>query len=301
MIGLLNCVWIATAFAAGLFLQYFLALLFLVNPDSSDTSDKRRRLHNSRRNFPSNVLHQEYWTPNSRGMLLYRQSFVPKSCSIRAVIGMCHGYNDFSSGFLSEVAIKFCAEGFAVIMMDCEGHGKSDGLHCFIEDMNFVYEDYFLFFKNEMQKKEYSGRPFFLLGESMGGAIVFNLCLLDKDRALVNGGAVLLAPMLKVADSLKPPTAAIFLLKMIAKVCPIAPITPIANMDYVCFKRPDALVGVLKDPLHYSKLLRLGTAGTLHNTTEEIPKHMERFNHPVLIFHGDLDKVTCPDVSKEFF
>lgn len=56
--------------------------------------------------------------------------------------------------------------------------------------------------------------PVFVLGESMGGNAAIQICLKDSDegRGALHG-AILLAPMVTIRDSMKPPQVLIDLLK----------------------------------------------------------------------------------------
>jgi hypothetical protein len=110
----------------GVVLGYAVSLLTSFMARSSQECDERRRILINRDDklfpIPKDIDHIRKWVPNSRGMLLCRQIFVPGGY-VKAVIGICHGFGDHSQDFLTELAIKFCRCGFAVICMDAEGHG----------------------------------------------------------------------------------------------------------------------------------------------------------------------------------
>ena len=80
-------------------------------------------------------------------------------------------------------------------MLDSEGHGKSDGLWAYIKDFSVLVDDNYRFIKSI---KEYEHLKTFLWGDSMGGATAIKL--FEKNQNIASG-AVLVAPMIKISDS----------------------------------------------------------------------------------------------------
>ena len=108
----------------------------------------------------------------------------------------------------------------------------------------------------------------------MGGAIVFNICTRQEAGHYVRG-AVLVSPMVKIADEMHPPKMLTATLEFAAKYFPLAPITPVPNIAEKCFKRKDMLARSLACELVYRKNPRLGTALELFKATEDIAKRMQ--------------------------
>ena len=90
--------------------------------------DERRKFFTEKIAIPDNIDYINEWLPNSRGALLYRQQLIPHG-HVRGVIGICHGFTDHTNSFHTELAIKFCENGYAVVMMDAEGHGLSGEMY----------------------------------------------------------------------------------------------------------------------------------------------------------------------------
>lgn len=113
----------------GGFVGYIICFLFTFRVRNSQECDERRRILITQADklfpIPNDIEHSREWVPNSRGVLLCGQTFIPGGY-IRAVIGLCHGFGDHSQDFLTELAVKFCRNGFAVVSMDAEGHGYAD-------------------------------------------------------------------------------------------------------------------------------------------------------------------------------
>ena len=98
---------------------------------NKEESDERRKEYYQKRvqkkghkleEERNDIKYNQEWLPNKRGMLLFRQQYIPNQ-SIRGVIGLCHGFGDHSQEFLTDLSLKFCKSGYAVISMDVEGHG----------------------------------------------------------------------------------------------------------------------------------------------------------------------------------
>jgi len=106
---------------------------------------------------------------NDRGMALLTSTMVPKNnAPIRGVICLCHGFMDNAS-FLKRIHYqRFVKKGFAVVMIEYEGHGRSDGPNCLIPCWDTLLGDvhkYFIF----ITETKFPGKKKFLIGESMGG------------------------------------------------------------------------------------------------------------------------------------
>lgn len=119
-------IWLVILFL-GIFLGYLINYLFRFIKRNKEESDERRRnyfkkFQENNQQINENINYNREWLPNRRGMLLFRQQFIPKTY-IRGIIGLCHGFGDHSQEFLIDLAIKFCHSGYAVISMDVEGHG----------------------------------------------------------------------------------------------------------------------------------------------------------------------------------
>ncbi|KAE8669228.1 hypothetical protein F3Y22_tig00112249pilonHSYRG00075 [Hibiscus syriacus] len=142
-----------------------------------------------------NVNYQEEFITNSHGLKLFTCKWVPKRDEPKALIFICHGYAMECSITMSSTAIRFVKEGYAVYGIDYQGHGKSSGLHGYIEDFDSIVHDCSVHFSSICENEENKGKMRFLVGESMGGAVAL---LLHKKMPDYWHGAVLVAPMCKV-------------------------------------------------------------------------------------------------------
>ena len=259
----------------------------------SDSAEKRR-LHRQTQNYiiPKYVKsYIEKWTPNARGKLQYRQIFIPEG-NIKAVLGMLHGFGDYSRSKENfEIAVRFCNAGYAIISMDHEGHGFSDGLHVHLTDLNSITQDTLKCLQEESRNyAELSGKRLFIYGESMGGAIAFKVGVSGHAEGLV-AGVILAAPMVDIAKETKPPKLLELLLVWMSSLFPRAPVTPLPDIAAKAFKNPAVLDSVKADPVRYHQKVRLGTALAMKVAIEEIAEQMHLLKIPLLILHGEDDEV----------
>mmetsp|Transcript_11920 Transcript_11920/g.17205 ORF Transcript_11920/g.17205 Transcript_11920/m.17205 type:complete len:385 (+) Transcript_11920:51-1205(+) len=252
---------------------------------------------------PSEVqLEEAYWV-NSRGMVLMTSIMRPANREVKAVACCCHGYSDLTSFLLRYEYQRLVREGIAVISMDYEGHGRSDGEFCYIPNWNHVIEDVAFYFR-ETSQREFPGKKCFLVGESMGGAVAFDVY--SRIRSVISG-VVLIAPMAKINEEMMPHPIIIKLLHWIIGsqgterligIFPLAPSTDLSTMAYsLDVKR--RLAHCI--PIIYSRKPRLTTARELLLTAQRISNSLKQFDAPFLVLHGLDDKVTDPKLSQALY
>ena len=171
-------------------------------------------------------------------------------------------------------------------------------MHAYVEDLKQTADDCCTVFAKLLERKEFKKLPFFVYGESMGGAISFYVCT-SKRLAERITGVILTCPMVKVSDDLKPPEIVISFLRMLAVYFPYAPLVPVPDIMNAAFKNKDVMRRCLRCPLNYIQKPRLRTGMACIDATDDIAARMEELSHPVLILHGDADKVTCPKISQQ--
>ncbi|WP_394754065.1 alpha/beta hydrolase [Crenothrix sp.] len=146
-------------------------------------------------NYPASMkkhapeLHDQYFLTDD-GLQLPLHRWLPHTSPPRAVIIAVHGFNDYSY-FFKQPAEYFCKQGIASFAYDQRGFGGAPqrglwaGRQVYATDLqNFV----------SLIKQRYPKIPVYLLGESMGGAIVI-AATRDVDMPFVDG-IILAAPAL---------------------------------------------------------------------------------------------------------
>ncbi|XP_026459048.1 caffeoylshikimate esterase-like [Papaver somniferum] len=230
-----------------------------------------------------------------RGLRLFTCSWVPANTEPKALVFLCHGYAIECSISMKDTAIRLAKAGYGVYGIDYEGHGKSSGLKGFIPSFERVVADCSDHFSSICEKKENKRKLRYLYGESMGGAVIL---LLHRKKPQYWDGAILVAPMCKLADDMKPPKLVLSVLIMLTHVIPRWKIVPTTDIIDISFKLPSKREEVRSNPLCYKGRPRLKTAHELLNVSLDIEKNLQQVSLPFIIVHGGDDKVTDPSVSE---
>ncbi|KAJ4977567.1 hypothetical protein NE237_008347 [Protea cynaroides] len=241
------------------------------------------------------IRFEEEFIFNSRRFKLYTCRWVPANTEPKALIFLCHGYAMECSISMKGTGIRLANEGFAVFGIDYEGHGKSSGLQAYVPCFDDLVNDCSNYFKSICEKKENSRKRRFLLGESMGGAVAL---LLHRNMPEYWDGAVLVAPMCKIADDMKPHPFVIYTINKLSKIIPKWKIVPVEDITVLANKEPERRKEIQSNPLCYKGKPRLKTGVELLRISIEMEKNLHQVSLPFLIVHGGDDKVTDPGISK---
>uniref|UniRef100_A0A7I4BVS2 Serine aminopeptidase S33 domain-containing protein n=1 Tax=Physcomitrium patens TaxID=3218 RepID=A0A7I4BVS2_PHYPA len=234
------------------------------------------------------VAYVEDTLVNSRGLRQCWRSWVPVGEELRGVVCVCHGYGADSGWLVQLTCIAIAKEGYAVYAIDHQGHGKSEGLKGHIPDINVVVDDCIAFF--DPRRDSHKGLPFFLYGESLGGAIALLIHLRQPE---LWQGVVLNGAMCGIGK-FKPPWPAEYLLGLISGFIPTWPIVPTKDIPTVSFKEPWKRNLARINP----NRPRAATAREFLRVVKEIEDRASEVTAPLLILHGDQDIVCDPDGSK---
>ncbi|KAL2343989.1 hypothetical protein Fmac_005274 [Flemingia macrophylla] len=234
------------------------------------------------------------------GLKLFTRSWVPKAGSPppRALILMVHGYGNDISWTFQGTPIFLAQKGFACFALDLPGHGRSTGLRAYVPNVDLVARDCLSFFDSVKQTPSFLGLPAFLFGESMGAAIALLLHFLQPHGF---HGAVLVAPMCKISDKVKPGWPIPQILTFLARFFPTLPIVPTADLLFKAVRVERKRVIADMNPLRYRGKPRLGTVVELLRVTDLLGRRLWDVSIPFIVLHGSGDVVTDPDVSRELY
>ncbi|KAA8515309.1 hypothetical protein F0562_018461 [Nyssa sinensis] len=234
-----------------------------------------------------------------RGLTLFTRSWLPLSSPPRGIICMVHGYGNDVSWTFQATPIFLAQNGFACFALDLQGHGQSQGLKAFVPNVDLVVDDCLAFFDSVInQNPQFQNRPTFLYGESMGGAI----CLLIHFRNPKSfNGAILIAPMCKISDTVRPRWPIPEILSFLAKIAPTLPIVPTADLLDKSVKIMEKKVIAVMNPMRYGGKPRLGTVAELFRVTDYVSNRLFDVSLPFIVLHGSADVVTDPNVSRELY
>lgn len=233
-----------------------------------------------------------------RGISLFTRSWLPLSSPPSALICMIHGYGNDISWTFQNTAIFFAQLGYAAVALDLPGHGQSDGLKAFVPNVDDVITDCRAFFDSLLPA--YQNLPRFLFGESMGAAICLLIHLAEASRSSWNG-AVLVAPMCRISDELKPSWPVVKILTALAAFAPTLPIVPTEDLIDKAVRVPSKRAVGRNNPHRYTGKPRLGTVLELLRVTEYVGRRLPDVELPFIVVHGDGDVVTDPSVSRDLY
>ncbi|KAK6152879.1 hypothetical protein DH2020_012518 [Rehmannia glutinosa] len=196
------------------------------------------------------------------------------------------------------IARKLASHGYGVFAMDYPGFGLSEGLHGYIPNFDDIVDDVIEHYSKVRENPKLNTLPSFLFGQSMGGAVALKVHLKQPESW---NGAVLVAPMCKIADDMVPPWLVTQILIGVAKLLPKHKLVPQKDLAELAFKDVKKREQTAYNVVAYKHKPRLGTAVELLRTTKEIEQLLEKVSLPLLILHGKDDKVTDPSVSKALY
>lgn len=242
-----------------------------------------------------NIRYEEEFILNSRGLKMFTCRWLPTNCESKALVFLCHGYAMECSISMKDTGIRLAKAGYAVHGMDYEGHGKSSGLAGYVPSFDDLVNDLSEHYSSVCESKENLKKMRILLGESMGGAVAL---LLHRKKPEYWDGAVLVAPMCKIADDMKPHPIVVNVLTKLTHVIPTWKIIPTQDIIDAAFRLPQVRDEVRANPYCYKGRPRLKTGFHLLNVSMELEQRLDEVSLPFLVLHGGEDKVTDPSVSK---
>lgn len=204
------------------------------------------------------------------------------SCdNAKGVVLITHGIAEHC-GRYDHVAQSLVEAGYSVVSFDLRGHGKSSGKRNYTN----AFQDYLNDLQDVLERTQrgFSGLPLFLLGHSMGGEIV---TLFSIERNPEVKGILLSGPSVKISDDLSP-----FLQKvsgLLSVILPKLPVLKLGSADIS--KDPEVVKAYDEDPLNYRGGILARTGAEALGATKTISAHAGAISLPILIMHGELDKL----------
>lgn len=228
-------------------------------------------------------------------LALYYQAWYP-SGSVRhppkAVVALVHGLGEHCDRY-EDVALALPKAGYALFGFDNQGHGRSAGQRGHIDCWQ-DYRDNVQAFLKKIRTHE-PDTPLFILGHSLGGLIVLDYVLKhpeDLQGVIVSG-----PPIVPVGVS-RPYLVAFA--RMFSNLLPRLSLK-IGGLGSEALSRdPQAIAKAKADPMMHSlATLRWGTE-TL-DAISTVRKHISHLKLPILLIHGDADRVNAVDGSQELY
>lgn len=222
------------------------------------------------------------------GRMLHMTTWLPEDAP-RAVVVIVHGFNSHS-GYYPWVAERLTASGLAVYTFDLRGRGKSEGERYFIESFQEYQDDVHAVVS--LARSREAGLPIYLLGHSAGG-VISSVYALEHQHEIA--GLVCESFAFRVFA----PDIALTVLKGLSH---LVPHTHVLRLNIDDFSRDPAVVAAMKaDPEVGNEVQPTLTVAEMVRADERLERDFGLFRLPVLILHGDADKVTRPEGSRQFY
>jgi len=209
----------------------------------------------------------------------------------RAVIIALHGYNDYSN-FITDAALYFKDRGIAVYAYDQRGFGEAPhrgkwaGHEAMIRDLRTIIP---------LVREFHSGIPLYLLGESMGGAVI--MTAEAAGNPLPADGVILAAPAVWSRGTM--PFYQRWLLALAARTIPWARLTP-EHLDIKPSDNREMLKALGRDPLVIKKS-RVDAVYGLVNLMDAAYESAPRFDLNTLLLYGARDEIIPPKPMSHVF
>jgi alpha-beta hydrolase superfamily lysophospholipase len=216
---------------------------------------------------------------------LWQTSIKPKG-----IISLVHGLGEHSGRYNQWVEM-LNNTGYSVIAPDLRGHGKSEGKRGHISSFDDYLMDNDLLLKETQQR--FSGMPCFQYGHSLGAIIVWTYVLKRHPKL---SGVVLSA--LDYRNALEEQKGKVLLAKLLGALLPS--MTMSSGLDPNAISRDPAVVNeYINDPLVH-KDVTLGFAKSSLEIIAWSLEHTSEWTLPVLVMHGEQDKLGYVIGSREF-
>lgn len=214
------------------------------------------------------------------GAALPRRNWLP-SGPPRAILLALHGYNDYSA-FITAAARFFQEWDIAVFSYDQRGFGAAPrpgrwgGQETMGRDLHTIID---------LLGKQHPGIPLYLLGDSMGGAVI--LATGSRTPRLAVDGVILVAPAVWARATM--PWYQRAALWLGARLLPWLRVSP-KGLDITPSDNRQMLQALGRDPL-VMKESRIDALHGLTNLMDAAYEAAARFDHRLLLLYGARDEI----------
>ncbi|MCX6647149.1 MAG: lysophospholipase [bacterium] len=232
---------------------------------------------------------EEFILTSSDGLNLHGVTCAPSTES-KASVSIVHGIGEHI-GRYETITNYLNQAGYATVMIDLRGHGKSEGKIGHSPSYENLLEDVSLLLNEAIQR--FPAIPQFLLGHSMGGALILNYCLKRKPDI---AGVISLSPGLRTFTPT--PGWKISLAHFLRSVSPSMTLHNGVKAEYLT-REKKIVEKTLNDPLYHFKVSAHLGLDVLEQGEWTI-EHADEWALPLLLMHGTGDRLTSCEASKEF-
>lgn len=232
---------------------------------------------------PAGSTTETITTPDGTQLLAYHWAATGET---RGVFVIMHGLKDYASRY-AELATQLATTGYSVYAFDLRGHGHSAGPRVAPDDWTDYVADLDRFLTTVEQREP--GKPIFLFGHSMGGAIAARTAEIHQPKL---AGLLLSGPALAIDAG----PLLIAATRMSGFLMPSFPALKLDNDDFSSV--PGTGEAMSKDPLVSNPPAPARTAAGLVDGMRAIWADADQLTMPVIAMHGTSDKLTAPSGSR---
>lgn len=220
--------------------------------------------------------------------MLYKHAWPVENPKAKVLI--VHGLAEHG-GRYADLAKDLNKAGYSCVSFDHRGNGRSSGLVAHIESFDQLTSDLALVASKEHEPNV----PFILLSHSLGGLICSKYLIDHPDHPFQL--AVFSAPAVKPDDSMAP-----ILRKFAGIASALFPKLPAAKLESQYISRdPEVRRKYNSDPLIYRGKVRARKGYEILKAMEYISERFDQIKLPILVMHGQDDKITDPAGTQALF
>jgi len=234
------------------------------------------------------LLSNEFVTPD--GSKLPLKSWQPAEDNVKSIIIAIHGFNDYSN-FFQQAGSYFSQHQTLSYAYDQRGFGETAtrGLWAGIDTYSSDLSSFI-----QLVKNKHPTVPIFLLGESMGGAIVISM--VTQSTALTVEGIILVAPAVWSRETM--PWYQNALLWTLSHTVPWMTLTG-SDLGIKPSDNIDMLIALGKDPL-VIKETRIETINGLTDLMDHAFASANRISVNTLLLYGEKDEIIPKEPTHQF-
>jgi alpha-beta hydrolase superfamily lysophospholipase len=258
--------------------KLLMAIFLLVQMGCRPVSPSKEEVH-----VPQ-ALHSAHFV-TSDGATVPVRIQMPPADPLKAIVLAVHGFNDYGRAFES-VGAFLKSRGIGVIAYDQRGFGMSGaaghwaGSHRYPDDLaHLVFA----------VRDRYPGSPIYLLGESMGAAVV--IASLNENPSLPVAGAILSAPAVWSRDSM--PWYQVWVLESVNALFPDLELTG-SGLKVQASDNIGMLRALGRDPW-VIKATRVDAIHGLADLMDTAQQAVSAIRVPLLILYGGHDQIIPAD------
>lgn len=216
--------------------------------------------------------------------------YIDQIADAQAIVIIIHGMGEHA-GRYTGLRERLNGSGYSVMAFDHRGHGRSSGKRGHTPSFEHLMKDLEIVINESVQL--FPGIPVFIFSQSMGANLALNYSIRKGDSRL--RGVIASSPYLRLAFD--PPKWKVNLAKMASGIYPA--LSQSTGLEIKAISRIKEVVEKYKnDPLVHDKI----TASffvNVHEAGEYAIQNAHELKIPVLVLHGEADRLTSSEASRE--